>query len=199
MNVRDLDRRAMAVTAGLIPAVTPRNWTDPTPCGQWRVHDLLAHILGQYHGFALAASGQPTTVEAFAPRPVTAPELAADYAVAAGRVSEAFAADGVLDRRFHLPEIRAGGSFPAAAAIGFHLVDEVVHAWDLAVAIGAPVGFDDEVLRAALSVARQVPNDPASRGEGAAFGPGTDPGPDRPALDRIVALLGRDPDWTAAR
>jgi uncharacterized protein (TIGR03086 family) len=189
----------MAVTARIVPAVTARHWDDPTPCGQWRVADLLAHIIGQYHGFALAASGEPTTVAAFAPRPVTAAELVAGYSAAAELVTRAFDQDGVLERRFHLPEIRDGGSFPAGAAIGFHLVDEVVHAWDLASSIGVPFEFDDEVLRAALAIARQVPNDPASRGEGAAFAPGSHAGPDRPVLDRIVALLGRDPDWTAAR
>ena len=43
-------------------------------------------------------------------------------------------------------------------AIGFHFVDEVVHAWDLAKSIGAPVEFDDEVLETALSISarRQV-------------------------------------------
>ena len=46
VNVRELDRRAMAVTAGLIPAVTPQHWQDPTPCAGWRVADLLAHIIG---------------------------------------------------------------------------------------------------------------------------------------------------------
>lgn len=198
MNVRELDRRAMAVTAQIVSAVTPRHWDDPTPCAGWRVADLLAHLLGQYHGFALAASGEPTPIEAFAPRPVRPAELAGNYATAAELVTAAFAEDGVPERRFYLPEIRAGGSFPATAAIGFHLVDEVVHAWDLATSIGVPVDFDAEVLRAALAIARQVPNDPASRGEGAAFGPGCDPGPDRPVLDRVVALLGRDPDWTAA-
>lgn len=160
------------------------------------VRDLLAHIIGQYHGFALAASGQPTSVEDFRPRPV--PDLAAGYAEAAALVTDAFAEDGVLDRRFHLPEIRDGGSFPATAALGFHLVDEVAHAWDLARAIGVPVGFDDGVLRAALSVALRVPNDPASRAEGAAFALGHDPGAGQPTLDRIVALLGRRPDWSTS-
>lgn len=199
MNVRELDRRAMAVTAGIVPAVTAAHWNDPTPCVGWRVADLIAHILGQYHGFALAASGEPVPVEAFAPRPVTPAGLAGDYAAAAERVTAAFDGDGVLTRRFSLPEIREGGSFPAAAAIGFHLVDEVVHAWDLTSAIGVPVDFDAEVLQAALAAARQVPDDPASRGPGAAFAPGFDPGPDRPVLDRVVALLGRDPDWLPGR
>lgn len=196
MNVRELDRRAMDVTARLVPLVTAEHWHRPTPCAGWQVHDLLAHILGQYHGFALAASGHPTDLEAFRPRPVEPAELVASYTAAAERVSAAFAEPGVPERAFHLPEIRDGGPFPATAAIGFHLVDEVAHAWDLARSIGTAVDFDAEVLRAALAIAARVPDDPASRGPGFAFGPGYRPDPGLPALDRIVALLGRRPDWT---
>lgn len=196
MNIRELDRRAMDVTAEIVALITPEQLSAPTPCAGWRVRDLLAHIIGQYHGFALAASGQPTGVEAFAPRPVTADPLAR-YQQAAVLVTEAFAEDGVLDRRFHLPEIRDGAAFPATAAIGFHLVDEVAHAWDLARSIGAPVEFDQQVLEVALSVARQVPDDPGSRGEGQAFAPVHPTADGMATLDRIVALLGRRPDWTA--
>lgn len=195
MSIRELDRRAMDVTAGIVSRVTPEQWDDPTPCAGWLVRDLLAHILGQYHGFALAASGEPTGVEAFAPRPVTE-DPAASYRAAAELVTEAFAAEGVLDRKFHLPEIRDGGAFPATAAIGFHLVDEVAHAWDLARSIGAPVDFDAEVLEAALSVAMRVPDGPAFRGEGQAFAPALPTDPGMATLDRIVALLGRRPGWT---
>jgi hypothetical protein len=35
---------------------------------------------------------------------------------------------GLNDRAFDLPEIRGGGPYPAPMAIGFHFVDEVVHA-----------------------------------------------------------------------
>ena len=58
--------------------------------------------------------------------------LAGAYAAAAALVTRAFAEDRVLDRAFYLPEIRGGGSYPAPVAIGFHFVDELVHAWDLA-------------------------------------------------------------------
>ena len=188
----------MAVTARLVPQVSAERWHDPTPCEGWQVHDLLAHVIGQYHGFALAASGNPTSLEDFRPRPTRFENLVADYTVAADRVTAAFAEPGVLEREFWLPEIRDGGSFPATAAIGFHLVDEVVHAWDLARSIGAPVAFDAEVEKVALAVAVRVPDDPASRGPGFAFGPGHRPEAGLPTLDRIVALLGRRPDWTAA-
>ena len=196
MTVQELDRRAMDVTARLVPLVTAGHWHRPTPCEGWQVRDLLAHILGQYHGFALAASGNPTGLEAFRPRPVELADLVAAYPAAADRVSAAFAEPGVPQRQFHLPEIRDGGSFPATAAIGFHLVDEVAHAWDLARSIGVPVDFDAEVLEVALAIAARVPNDPASRAPGAAFAPGYRAEAGMPALDRIVALLGRRPDWT---
>ncbi|MBV9823757.1 MAG: TIGR03086 family protein [Actinobacteria bacterium] len=197
MDIRELDRRAMDVTAGLVGQVGAEHWNAATPCAGWRVADLLAHVLGQYHGFALAASGEPTTLADFRPRPVRADELAAAYPAAADRVSDAFAQPGVLERQFWLPEIRDGGAFPAQAAIGFHLVDEVVHAWDLARAIGKPVEFDAEVSKVALAIAVRVPDDPASRAPGAAFAPGHRLEPSAPVLDRIVALLGRRPDWTA--
>ena len=125
--------------------------------------------------------------------------LAGAYAAAAALVTKAFAEDGVLDRAFYLPEIRDGGPYPAPMAIGFHFVDEVVHAWDLAKSIGTPAGFDDEVLDMALSISARVPNDPATRGDRFAFALGADPDPDAPTLDRIVTLLGRRADWTPAR
>ena len=97
------------------------------------------------------------------------------------------------DRGFALPEIRAGGAFPAPVAVGFHLVDNVVHAWDLAVSLGAAsLDLDHDVLAAALRVAQQVPNGAERSADGAAFAPGRD-APGEPDLDRILLLLGRDP------
>ncbi len=198
MDIRELDRRAMGVTAWIIAGITPAQLDNPTPCERWRLRDLLAHIIGQYHGFTLAASGQPVGLDVFRPRPV-GENVAGAYAAAAALVTSAFAADGVLDRAFHLPEIGDGGPYPARAAIGFHFVDEVVHAWDLAKAVGTPIRFDDDVLDRALSISARVPNDPASRGDGFAFALGADPGPEVSALARIVTLLGRRAAWTPAR
>src|ERR1700712_3451901 len=115
MEIRELDRRAMDVTARIVPLITPDQWDNPTPCEGWLVRDLLAHVIGQYHGFALAASGRPASVEAFRPRPGTA-DLVSSYTDAAALVTEAFAEHGVLDRNFYLPEIREGGRFPAPLA-----------------------------------------------------------------------------------
>ena len=48
----------------------------------------------------------------------------------------------------------------------------------------------------ALEVARQVPDIARTR-PGAPFGPALDPPAGAPLIDRIVAVLGRPPDWSA--
>src|SRR4029453_13003047 len=35
-----------------IRALRPEDWGKPTDCTRWTVHDLVAHTVGQTHGFA---------------------------------------------------------------------------------------------------------------------------------------------------
>jgi uncharacterized protein (TIGR03086 family) len=187
----DLDRRAVVETMQLVCAITPDELSRPTPCAGWSVDDLLAHMTGQQIGFAAAARGHGEDLDLWAPSHRPYLEVCVDVLTAFG------SSPGVQERPFALPEIRDGGTFPAPLAISFHLVDNVVHAWDLAVSIGAAVELDADVLAAALRVAEQVPNGADRLVAGAAFAPGRDePGHDD--LDRILLLLGRDPPaWSA--
>ena len=81
-------------------------------------------------------------------------------------------------------------------ARGFHLVDYVVHAWDVARAIDAPYAPDDDVADAALEVARAVPDGDNRRGPRSNFAPALIPAGGAGALDTALRLLGRDPGWT---
>jgi uncharacterized protein (TIGR03086 family) len=117
-----------------------------------------------------------------------------EYGAAAERVLAAFAAEGVLNRDFALPEISPQLRFPAEQAIGFHLVDYVVHEWDVARALGVSHDLEPGLLAAALPIALAVPDGENRRRPEAAFAPRvTTEG--RGTLDKIVALLGRRPDW----
>jgi uncharacterized protein (TIGR03086 family) len=118
----------------------------------------------------------------------------ADYRAAAEAVLAAFAADGVLDRQFPLPEFAAGALFPARQAVSFHFIDYVVHSWDVAKALGLDARFAPDLLDAALQVARAVPGDDHRRTPGAAFAPAV-AWHDGTPLDQVVALLGRSPGW----
>ena len=84
----------------------------------------------------------------------------------------------------------------APQAISFHLLDYVVHAWDVARALGVPVDFEPAVLAAALAVAKIVPAGQARLAPGAAFGPVVPWRAGHP-LEEILALAGRSPAWPA--
>ena len=195
MDIRELDRRAVAATERLVSAVQAHQLDQPTPCTAWTLRQLIEHMIGQHEGFALAASGAPPELTAWRSRPVGS-DPAGAYARAAELVTAAFAEPGVLERDFWLPEIRHTAPFPARAAIGFHFLDYVVHAWDLGKAIGVQPDLDDDLLQVALALAEQVPDNPKVRGPRSQFQPAVAVPDGAPALDRIVGALGRPADWT---
>jgi uncharacterized protein (TIGR03086 family) len=200
-----LDAQAVRASIDLVAPVTDRDLARPTPCADWTLHGLLRHMIAQHYGFAAAAAGDGDPAH-WMLRPLGA-DPAAAYRAAAETVLDAFAADGAVEREFPLPELRLGQLFPGRQAISFHLVDYVVHAWDVAVTLGVPAELDQPLLDTALRVARAVPGGGFRLEPGAAFGPAVDwpTGPDGPGgsrgsgLDQIVALLGRSPGWRPDR
>jgi uncharacterized protein (TIGR03086 family) len=190
-----LDRRAVDLSVSAVAMVSAADLDRPTPCTEWSLGALLQHMIVQHHGFAAAAAGERSDAADWAPGPL-GQDPAAEYATAARRVVEAFAGH-LPDRGFWLPEIGDGGPFPAAMAISMHLVDYVVHTWDVMVAIGAEVEFDDDLTAAALAIAEQVPGGESREVDGAAFKPARTVPPGSSPRQRLLLVLGRDPDWIA--
>ncbi|MEU7580364.1 TIGR03086 family metal-binding protein [Streptomyces sp. NPDC041068] len=166
----------------------------PTPCAGWSLRRLVAHMAAQHHGFAAAARGVGADRTHWIEHDLGRDPFAR-YEESVRHVLAAFAEVGVTERGFDLPQI--GGSFPGRVAIGFHLVDYVVHAWDVATALGVRVDLPDVVADAALAVARRVPADPELRGPGAAFAPAVAAPVGASPLDETLALLGRTPSRDA--
>ena len=193
-DIRELNNRAVKASVVLVAQVTAGDLGKPTPCSEWTLGELLAHMTVQHRGFAAAAAGRgadPGVWQAGSP----AADPVGGYAEAAGAVLAAFAGEGAADRQFALPEIAVGTTFPGRQAMAFHFVDYVVHGWDVARCLGAGFEPDPEVLAVGLEVARAVPDGPgqarARRRVPAARGRPRSGG----ALDQIVALLGRSPVW----
>lgn len=193
-DIRDLDRRAVQASVEVVSRTTADDLGRPTPCAGWTLADLLVHMTVQHHGFAAAAEGRGADLEVWKPRPPSQDPVA-DYAAAAERVITAFAEQGVLERKFELPEIIPGLRFPAAQAISFHFIDYVVHGWDVARSLGLSYSLDPDLVQAALPVAEAVPEGERRLAPGAAFRPGLAAPPDASPLDRILAMLGRSPAW----
>jgi uncharacterized protein (TIGR03086 family) len=189
-----LDRAAVTASADLVRRIGPGDWSRPTPCAGWDLSELVAHMAVQHHGFAAASEGAGTDLDPW--QPVKADDPIAAYEQAAERVIAAFAAPGVLEREMWLPEISTQIRFAAPVAISFHYLDYVVHSWDVARSLDVPVPLGDDVIEPVLALAGRVPDDERRRQPGAAFQPPVeDTGGS--TLDRILAMLGRSPDWKA--
>jgi uncharacterized protein (TIGR03086 family) len=197
-DVRAFHRVAVQASVDVVAAVSRDDLRRPTPCAGWNLLDLLAHMTVQHYGFAAAARGGGDDPAVWAPD-LVADAVAADpsgaYAAAAADVLDAFAADGVLDASFALPELGPGAVFPGAMAIGFHFVDYVAHGWDVARSLGAGFALPDEVVAAALPVVFVIPDGEFRTMDGAPFGPAVAAPDGATDLDRILGHLGRSPDW----
>jgi len=183
-----IHRRALDLTSELVGAVRPADLGRPTPCAGWDLAALLAHMTGQNHGFADALRGG-TELAAYAPVPgVEAWQASvADLLDAVAHP----ATDAVL-----LPEITTAQRFPVPVVIGFHLLDTVVHGWDVATALGRVWRPDPPLVDAVLEQARRVPAGPARTVPGAAFGP-VQAADDRDPWAMALALVGRTVAGTA--
>ena len=197
-DIRPLHRIAVQASVDVVSLVSADDLALPTPCDGWNLANLLAHMTVQHRGFAAAARGHGDDEAVWQTHTVAA-AVAADpagaYAAAAADVLDAFAGADVLDASFALPELGPGAAFPAAMAIGFHHVDYVVHGWDVARTLGRSYELPDDVVAAAVPLAFVVPDGDFRTIDNAPFGPAipsTDPADD---LDRILAYLGRSPQW----
>ncbi|AGZ44970.1 hypothetical protein AFR_33560 [Actinoplanes friuliensis DSM 7358] len=160
----------------MVARISPSDLALATPCAEWDLGALLAHMTVQHRGFAAAAAGRGGDPEVWR---AGTPSVDA-YLRSADEVIAAFAAH---DNDFLLPEITAR-PVPRRMAIGFHLVDYVVHGWDVATALGLGYDLPTEVLAAALPIAEAVPE-----GSTAFAAPLPDPGGS--TFDRILTRLGR--------
>ncbi|HEY2443124.1 MAG TPA: TIGR03086 family metal-binding protein [Streptosporangiaceae bacterium] len=194
LDIAELDRRAVRAGVDLVSRVTAADLGRATPCSGWNLGELLAHMTEQHLGFAAAAAGRGADPEVWR-LPAPASDPVAAYAQAADAVIAAFAADGVTGREFAIPAISTTMTFPGRRAISFHLVDYVVHGWDVARPLGLAPEFDDEVLAIALKAAQAVPGGQARLQPGAAFAPALDASAGAGTLDQILTLLGRSPSW----
>ncbi|MGY4997470.1 TIGR03086 family metal-binding protein [Streptomyces sp. 900105245] len=194
-DIVEWDRIAVREAVRVVDLAGDDDWGRDSPCAGWTLRRLVAHMAAQHHGFAAAARGLGHEAARWQ-EPRDRGEPARVHRAAATAVLDAFGEPGVLEREFVLPEL--GSAVPGRRAVGFHLVDYVVHAWDVAVTLGVEVLLPDEVLRAALAVALRVPADPALRGPGSAFAPVV-PAPageaeGAGALEETLRLLGRRPE-----
>ncbi|TQC44898.1 TIGR03086 family protein [Rhodococcus sp. WS4] len=192
-EIRRWDARAVEASKDVVSRVTRGDPQRATPCAQWNLGQLLAHMTVQHQGFAAAAAGSGPDLQNWQPRASADPVAA--YRSAADAVVEAFARHRALGSAFWLPEISTEFPFPAATAVGFHFLDYVVHSWDVARSLGLDFVPESDMVAAVLAIARLVPDGADRLREGAAFAPSLPADRDSADFGAVLSLLGRSPQW----
>ena len=191
MDIVHLHKRALDETARLVDAVRLDQMGLPTPCSDWDMQALLAHLVGGNIRYAGVTRGEPIqsapTRGAGSSLELLGDDPAGAYRRSAAAVDAAWRDPALLDRTFALPI----GVLPGRAALTLHLVETVVHGWDVARATGQRPAFAPDVVRAAMQFTQA--GAPGDRPPGAAFAPPVPVADDLPEIDRLAAFLGRTP------
>ncbi|WP_205472329.1 TIGR03086 family metal-binding protein [Nocardioides sp. SYSU D00038] len=173
--------RSCEVLLGTLRDVRPDELHRATPCAGWDLRTLLLHVAGSADGFAtMLTSG------GFEQPP--APNGVADPAAHAIARVEQFARSHREATVAAEPGTKRAKFAQDAASTG--AIELTVHAWDVATARGADPRVPDDHAADVLALVSSLLTD-ERRGD--AFGPRVAVPVDAPAVDRLVAFLGRAP------
>ncbi|MEP6661877.1 MAG: TIGR03086 family metal-binding protein [Acidimicrobiales bacterium] len=181
--------KAVALAGAVIGATRADQLDNRTPCSEFRVRELLGHIVTALEHVAVVGRGHDPYGGPVVVREVPDDGWLRAWIAAAHDARTAWSDDATLTRVVRLPWAEQTG---AATLAGY--VNEVsVHTWDLATATGRRPQWDSQVLELALDAIGQVlPAD--GRGErGAPFADPVEVPADAPLIDRLVAWNGRRP------
>ena len=161
--------RSLAAVGELLKKIRPDQWSAPTPCPDWTVRRL--------------ADEPPPRRNA----DHTDDDPVGAYRDSAATLQAAFERPGVLERTYRGPL----GAATGAERLQIRLYDLLAHGWDLALATGQPVELPDDVAERSLEFVRRQLTEDARPGR---FGPARLVADDAPAIERLVAFLGRPVD-----
>ncbi len=188
-TVLPLLRRAVDEVGPVVAFVAVAEFDRPTPCPDFDLKTVTAHLIGGLRGFADVGEGKPFAFGSDPDLAATSPATA--FHTTADRMLAAFAEPGMETRTFAMP----WGETTGAQLLGFELIEVLVHGWDIARSLGRAPAGDDELAVAALGGARLWVDDSVRTPQ--MFGPEVIVTSEATALDKLVAFLGRHPTWKA--
>ena len=163
-------------------AMTERVGSDqrhaPTLCSEWDVTELMDHMVGGTV-YLLTALGRDA---------VAASTVTGAYRAQGARCVDALREPGALELRCMSP---AGFEWAGGEAAVGTAMDQLVHTWDLAVAIGGDRSLDPELVETV--VAMFLPQVPEIRRQAGIVGPEVAVPASASAQDRLLGAMGRRP------
>jgi uncharacterized protein (TIGR03086 family) len=185
MDAPELHQRASEEFGRRVHLIGDDQWEQPTPCSDWDVRELVRHLVDEnlwtpplMEGSTIAEIGGRFEGDMLGDDPRKAYDESAAPAIAA------IHGDGAMERTVHL----SFGDFPGREYTMQLFADHLIHAWDLARAIGVDERLDPELV--AACAAWFEPMEAAYRSAGA-IGPAVPVAPDADDQTRLLAAFGR--------
>jgi len=178
--VADLER-AFEAMGELIAEIRPEQWADPTPCVEWTVRDVVAHLVRLNVMFVAMMEGGPMPApgqDDLGDDPLGA------YRASAAALTAVFATPGALEKTYSSPL----GETTGEVRLRIRIADLLTHGWDLRRATGIRVELPEDLIEQSLAI---VQVEMAGQLRAGRF---DDPQPvpeTAPALDRLAAFTGR--------
>ncbi|ASR04766.1 TIGR03086 family metal-binding protein [Gordonia rubripertincta] len=184
---------AAAITwvTGLLSEVTAEQLAGPTPCDEFDVRTLGAHLLAT----AQRAAALPEGVDVRA-MPFIADRFdAQEYATVVARAVDLWSDDATLARMVQVP----WGEVPGAGALWGYVNETIVHGWDLAVATGQPSEAVPEAATDTLAIVRRFIRPEIRQDPNVPFGVVVEPRDGAGPVETLANWSGRDSAaWVSA-
>lgn len=153
------------------------NWDRPSPCPDWDARAVLEHVIGFHDALLLRP------LELKPQRPGDEPQRRWELTFDA--LCEAFSLDDVFDGAI-------AAQLDASTLVPLLTRDVLVHAWDLARAVGADDRLDPRWCAMCYD---RLPDDPTELTANGMFAAPIALDGDADIQARLLARLGRDPSW----
>jgi uncharacterized protein (TIGR03086 family) len=188
MELTELYRLAVESWTARVGAIPADRWDGPTPCSEWTVRDLVNHVVGEdawtvplMRGSTMGEVGDSLDGDLLGDQPAEAALRSADEALAV--VAELLPRGG----KVHL----SYGDEDMGEYVSQLTADHLMHAWDLAAAIGGDTTFDAGLVG---EVGAWFADREEMYRAAGVIGPRVDAGGD--PQSELIAAAGRDPAWT---
>jgi uncharacterized protein (TIGR03086 family) len=181
--------RTMEATQRVVDDVPASQWNAPSPCSNWRVRDVLNHIISEnlwaaelFRGRTIAEVGDRFDGD------LTVGDPPAEYARSVEAAKHEVRASDAMERKVHLSFGDRTGAFYATQLS----LDMLIHGWDIAKGSGRDGQLDPELIDECFPIAEQITREFR---DGGWYGQdlSVDSGADQQT--KLLALFGRKADW----
>ena len=183
MSVAEHYPRARALFGERVREVSDEQWELATPCPDWNVRSLVAHVVLGEAMIPPLFGGEQVAASSEIDPSILGPDAMSVWRGTALAAMEAANAVG-LDTIVAHPV----GDVPVSTVLGFRIVDNLVHGWDLATAIGVGSELPEDLAEWSLDFLFPFAG---MLGDGAFFGPIVEPPAEAAAEVRLLGLVGR--------